>query len=275
MPQEIYIPLILLGALRLLFGAGLAVAGKIFAVQVDERIEKIEELLPGANCGACGFPGCSGFADAVVAGKASPALCAAVSSADRLKIFEILGQEAEEKAPEIAVIRCTGDISPERHKFEYIGETDCAEAMLLAEGPNPCRFGCLGMGSCAAACPFGAIRIVEGKPPEIIEEKCVACGKCVETCPKNLITIMPRDRDVLVLCMSHLKGKEVKDACKTGCIGCGLCAKKCPEQAITMVDNLPVIDYEKCTSCGTCSEVCPQKTILFTGKKPEPAASEA
>lgn len=267
MSNEILIPVLLIGGFGLLFGFGLAFAARVFAVQVDPKIEQVEDLLPGANCGACGLPGCGGYAVAVVEGGAAPNLCAAVSAEARAKIGEILGVVIEERETPIAVVRCTGDISPEHHKYEYVGETDCAEAVFIAEGPNPCRYGCVGMGSCAAACPFDAMILKGGRPPEPDPERCVGCGLCVTACPKNLIELVPRDRQVLVLCRSHYKGKQVKEFCKTGCITCNICAKKCPEEAIEMVDNLPVIDYAKCTACGTCAEKCKPGTILFTGKK--------
>ncbi|MFH1539839.1 MAG: RnfABCDGE type electron transport complex subunit B [bacterium] len=274
MSNEILIPVIMLGAFGLLFGFGLAFAARVFAVQVDPRIEKIEELLPGANCGACGLPGCSGYAAAVVRGEAPPNLCAAVSSESRARISEILGVAIEEREIPIAVVRCTGDVSPGHHKFNYLGETVCAEAVFIAEGPNPCRFGCVGMGSCVAACPFDAMIMGEGKPPSPDPDKCVGCGLCVTACPKNLIELAPRDRHVFVLCRSHYKGKQVKEICKTGCTGCGICAKKCPEEAIELVDNLPVINHEKCKNHGVCAEKCPSNAILFTGEIARVTSSE-
>jgi len=272
--DELMQPVLMLGLFGLVFGLILAYAARVFAVQVDPRLEAIEPLMPGANCGGCGYPGCSGYAAALCEG--APAnLCPALKPEVRCRIAEILGVTVEETAPRIAVIRCDGDLSPARRKYDYVGEEACAVAVLLAEGPNPCRYGCVGMGSCVAACPFGAMRMRPGKPPEVDPEKCVACGKCVESCPKSLIALLPADGKVFVLCSSHDKGKAVKDICATGCIACGLCAKKCPVEAIAMADNLPVIDYAKCTSCGTCAEVCPQHTILFKGEKSVVAAAAA
>lgn len=267
MPPEILQPIIILGALGLLFGIVLSVSAKVFHVEVDPRIEQVEDILPGINCGGCGYPGCSGYATAVVAGGVAPNLCVADPSAAE-KIGALMGMEVEEKIPMLAVVRCRGDVSLDNYKYEYLGDMTCAEAVLVAEGPNPCRYGCLGMGTCVDSCPFDAMHMRDGLPSEVDPEKCVACGNCVSACPKNLIELVPSDRKTIVLCCSHDRGKSAKDMCKIACIGCGKCAKKCPEDAIELVNNLPVIDYEKCTACGICAEACPQNTILFKGEKP-------
>ncbi len=266
MPTELIYPIAMLAGFGLALGIGLAIAAKVFAVEVDPRVEAIEKLLPGANCGGCGFPGCSGYAEAMVLAGASPSLCPAIKAPEQKKVGEVLGVVVEERAPMMAVIRCAGKVSSENFKYDYMGEPDCATAVLLAGGPNPCRYGCLGMGSCVKACPFGAMTLRPDLPPIVDPEKCVACGRCVSACPKALIALMPVDRQIIVMCSSLDKGKPVKDLCAVGCIACGLCAKKCPETAITMERNLPVIDYAKCTSCGTCAEVCPQNSILDKNK---------
>ncbi|MFA6451436.1 MAG: RnfABCDGE type electron transport complex subunit B [bacterium] len=267
MSTDLIYPIALLGGFGLVFGVVLAIAALVFAVEIDPRVEAIEKLLPGANCGGCGFPGCSGYAEAMVLAGASGSMCPAVKPAERAKIGEILGIVIEESKPMIAVVRCAGCVTTEKSKYDYMGEQDCATAVILAGGPNHCRYGCVGMGSCVKACRFDAIHLRDGQTPEVDPAKCIACGKCAGACPKSLIAIMPADRDVIVMCSSRGKGKPVKDICAVGCIACGLCSKKCPETAITIEYNLPVIDYNKCTSCGTCAEVCPQKSILFKGKK--------
>lgn len=267
MPPEILNPILIVGILGLVLGVALSVAAKVFYVEVDPRIEQVEELLPGVNCGGCGFPGCSGYAEAVVTGRAAPNLCVA-DPACGAKIAALLGISVEEKIREVAVVRCRGDMSTDNKKYKYLGDISCAEAVILAEGPNPCRYGCMAMGTCVKACKFDAIHLREKEPPAVDREKCVGCGACVNACPKNLISLLPENRRAIVLCCNHDKGKSAKDQCKIACIACGMCAKKCPEKAIEMVNNLPVIDYEKCVECGMCAAVCPQNTILYIGHNP-------
>ena len=269
MSPEILNPILLLGILGLVFGLGLSLAARVFAVEVDPRVEALEETLPGANCGGCGYPGCSGYAEAIASGAAAPNLCTAASAEVIARIGEIMGVTIEAKERMIAVVRCRGDVSTDNRKYDYLGDSSCAEAVLVAEGPNPCVYGCVGMGTCVHACPFDAIHIRPGRPPAVDPDKCTACGNCVVACPKNLIDLVPASRKTIVLCCNHDKGKSAKDSCAIACIGCGKCSKNCPEQCITMDNNLPHIDYEKCTACGTCAAVCPQKTIFFDGVLPE------
>lgn len=272
MLNDILIPVIALGALGLILGLGLGIAAKVFAVKSDPNVEKLRDLLPGANCGGCGFPGCDGFAKALAAGEAKPASCAVVS-ADNLKaIADVLGVKAEEGTKKVARVLCQGGSESCVSKYRYMGISDCRAAAALAGGPMSCRFGCVGLLTCARACPFGAIHLNDKGIAEIDESKCTGCAVCVAACPKNVIKVMDKDNDVFVRCRTVEKGKSVTLACKAGCIACGICAKKCPEGAIAMVDNLPVIDYDKCTSCGTCVAVCPKKIIAG---KPAEKSDEA
>ena len=259
--KEILFPVLSLGGLGLLFGLLLGFANDKFKVEVDERIPKVRECLPGANCGSCGFAGCDAYAEAVVNGEAKPNLCNPGGSSAASNISEILGISVEMGDPVVAYVHCNGTCNNAKTKSIYYGVKDCNMAMNTpGAGNKSCEFGCLGFGSCVKACKFDALEIVDGVA-KVNKDNCVACGACVNACPKGIISIVPKETKVLINCNSHSKGKEVMDACSVGCIGCGLCAKNCPKEAITMVNNLPVIDYSKCVNCGICANKCPKHCI--------------
>ncbi len=253
---------LILFALAVFFSVLLAVLGRKLAVKQDERIDKIRDNLPGANCGVCGFAGCEAFAKALVEGKAEVSLCSATNPQNQMDIAKILGIEAVVKEKTVPVVCCIGG-NDALDKYDYMGYGDCRSMELLAGGRKLCSWGCLGMGSCVDVCPEHAIVIGEKGYAEIIHEKCVGCGKCVEICPKKIIKRVPISAKVYIACSNCLKGgKEVRAFFKHGCIGCGICAKLCPSNAIKMVGNLPVIDYSKCTGCKICVQKCPSKCIL-------------
>ncbi len=255
---------ILLGGIGLVFGFILAVAAKKFAVPVDPRQEHLLRILPGANCGACGFPGCSGYAEAMIKEGADPGLCTAGGTETVEKIGEILGREASLRERRVARVLCGGRDCEQ--KFNYVGINECYAASSVAGGFKSCRYACLGLGDCVKACNFDAIRWEPGKIPEIIPQKCTACGKCIEACPVNVIKLIPEKAEVYVKCGSHDKGPSVKKICKAGCFACRICVKFCPEKAITIEENLAVIDYSRCNGCGICVKKCPSKTIIYTEK---------
>ena len=257
---SILIPTAILGGLGLLFGCLLAVANKFFSVEADPRQLKIREVLPGANCGGCGFPGCDAFAKAVAEGKAPSNGCPVSNAQQHAAVAAIMGVENEEVEPLTTFVRCRGSLNMTHEKYEYEGITDCAAAAALADGWKTCRFSCLGLGNCTRVCPTGAIKVVDGLAT-IDESLCISCGKCVAACPRKIIAQVPASSRARIQCRATAKGKEVRDNCNAGCIGCGLCAKNCPFGAITMVDDLPVIDYEKCTGCMSCVDKCPRKCI--------------
>lgn len=261
MTGEILFPVATLGGLGVLFGVGLACASKVFAVEVDPLVEKIEELVPGANCGACGYAGCAAFARALVEGSAEISDCTVGSEGAQHTIAQLLGQVLKKKAKIIARVFCEGSKNNAVDKFEYIGDLDCTTAMLVGKGSRACPRGCLGLGSCYEVCPFDAIVMGEDGLPIIDAGRCTSCGKCVEVCPKQIIRIVPESKGVHNLCSSNKKGKQVKDVCKVGCIACRLCFQICPVEAIDMEDNLAVIDYAKCIQCGLCANVCPTHSI--------------
>lgn len=258
--MQILISLLILGGLGLLFGALLGFASKVFHVESDERIDKIVSCLPGANCGGCGFAGCSNFAASVVSGDAPYSGCPVCNSSQREQIAKIMGVTAGEEEKMSAVVLCSGSSSVTEQKYVYKGINDCNAAMRLGGGQKQCEYACLGLGTCQGVCKFGAISIKDGVAV-IDKEKCTACGMCVNACPKHVIKILPEKAERIVLCSSKQKGAVVTKACRVGCIGCGLCAKVCPSEAITIEDNLAVIDSAKCTNCGACKEKCPRGII--------------
>ena len=250
-----------MGGLGLVFGLILAVASKVFAVEEDPRKELLEEVLPGANCGACGFAGCSAYADALIAGTTVVGACPVGGMEAAQKMASIMGvTNAGANIRQVAMVRCSSNGS-DRVRYRYEGIQTClAASRLPAGGPLACRYGCLGYGSCVEVCDFGAISIENGAA-RVDTEKCVGCLKCTAVCPRNLITVVPYGSEVVLQCSSRDKGVFTRSVCEDGCIGCGLCAKACPDGAITVENNLASIDYYKCTSCGMCIKTCPQKLI--------------
>lgn len=245
----------------LAFGLLLAFAAVIFKVEVDERIDKIGEILPGANCGACGYAGCSAYAKAVVEDGAPVNACSVGKEKVAEQIASIMGKSAEKTVPMTARVLCGGDCESAKDKYEYYGVPNCQAANKLAGGPKACQNGCLGLGSCVSVCKFDAIHVENGIAV-VDEEKCTACGMCVKACPKNVIKIMPKDKKVYIKCNSNKPGKVVNAVCKSGCIACRLCEKECPFDAIQIENNLAVIDYDKCKSCGLCAKKCPKGVIV-------------
>lgn len=258
--EQIILPVVAIGGMGLLFGALLALAAKIFAVEKDERIPKIIEVLPGANCGGCGFAGCSAYASAVADGSASVDCCPVGGANAAKKIAEIMGVEAGESERKVAFVACRGTKDVAKDKYINREKIDCFVAHRLGGGMKECKFGCLGYGSCAEKCSFGAISIVNGTAV-VDRELCGACGACVRECPRGLIRLVPYKEQAAVVCSSKENGKTVRAVCGVGCIGCGICAKNCESGAITVQNSLAVIDPSKCTACGVCTEKCPRKII--------------
>ena len=269
---NILFAVLVLGALGLIFGAILAFAGKVFAVERDERYDVILELLPGANCGGCGFAGCASYAEAILEGNAEVNCCPASSDEAKAEIARIMGVEAKKNMRLTALVRCNGG-NRAKTKFEYAGLSDCVAASRVAGGPMECRYGCLGMGTCVSACPFGAIAVVEGVA-KVDSEKCTGCLKCVEACPRNIIIPVPYTADVNVVCSSHEKGAVLRKICDIGCLGCKICVKTCKHDAIHVEDNLASIDYDKCTGCGECAEKCPRHLIVNSNLMEVPVVVE-
>lgn len=258
--MEILYPIIALGSLGILFGVGLSLAAKKFCVSTDPRIDKIQNSLPGANCGACGMGGCSSLAEALAEGKCGIDKCTVVNDDNKIKISEILGVEFKKSAKKIATLHCAGGVRV-KNRYTYSGIEDCTAVNLVLGGQKSCVYGCLGFGTCVKACPFGAIKMSQKGLPVVDKGKCRACNKCVEACPKKLFSLTEEAYNVFVACSSRDSGKDTKLVCPVGCIACRLCEKACKFDAIHVIDNIAVIDYNKCTSCGECVKACPMKTI--------------
>ena len=258
--MDILLPVIIVAVIGLVAGIGLSVASKLMAVPTDERQEKIREALPGANCGACGYSGCDGYAAAVANGEAEPDKCAPGGETAAKAMAEILGVEIS-TTPKVAFIACNGNSEITNFKYNYTGMNSCTAASLLHAGPLECSYGCIGLGDCAKACQFGAI-IIENSKPIVCEDICMGCGKCAAACPKKLISILPKDRKVTVACSNKQKGAPVVKMCKASCIACTLCEKQCEKGAIKVIDNLAVVDYSLCNGCGKCKEVCKRNVLV-------------
>ena len=236
-----------------------------FKVEEDPRIDTVESILPGANCGGCGKPGCRGFAEATVKATSLDGLFCPVGGAETMtKVAGALGMEVTVQTPQIAVVRCNGTCDHRQRTSQYDGYKSCAIEHSLYRGETDCTFGCLGCGDCVTACPFDAIHMDENGLPVVSEEKCVACGACVKACPRNIIELRNKGvkgRRVFVCCVNKDKGNIARKACTAACIGCGKCVKECPFEAITLENNLAYIDFRKCRLCRKCVSVCPTHAI--------------
>lgn len=248
-----------LSGLGLVAGFGLGIASKVFAVHVDPKVEAIEDALLGTNCGACGFPGCSGLANAIVAGQAEVTDCLPGGEDVANALAALMGVEATTKEKEVAIVLCKGGDIDAKTKFEYRGVKDCWAAMQVGGGFKNCGYGCLGLGSCFKACNYGAIKITEDRLAIIIPEKCTGCTMCVPACPVNIIKMVPASQKVHILCSSHDKGPTTKKACSVGCIGCTLCTKKTSN--MSMENNLAIVDYSVNDNVHDPVDVCPTSTI--------------
>ncbi|MDK2934410.1 MAG: H+/Na+-translocating ferredoxin:NAD+ oxidoreductase subunit [Clostridiales bacterium] len=266
MNQLLGISTMVMGGTGVLFALLLTYTSKKFAVEKDTRIEEIEEVLPGANCGACGYPGCSAYAEAIVQDEASITLCPVGGTNVASQIGGIMGIEVEgANEPLIARIKCDGGKNC-TNTFEYRGIQDCHAADALHGGQQSCKYGCLGLGSCVAVCPFGAININENGVAEVDPTKCTGCGVCVKECPKAVIDLVPQNAKVHVLCKNKERGKEVRQKCQVGCIACKICERTCEHDAIKVENNVAKIDYSKCVNCMACVNKCPTKAIKDVSK---------
>lgn len=233
----------------------------------DPRIEQVQEALPAANCGGCGFPGCNGFASAIVKSDTMDGFYCPVGGQTTMdNIARILGRTADVSIKKIAVVRCNGTCENRPRTNIYDGASNCTIAAALYGGDTGCSFGCLGLGDCVDSCLFDAIHInPETMLPEVVEDKCTACGACVKACPKNLIELRkqgPKSRRIYVSCMNKDKGGVARKSCEVACIGCSKCQQVCPFDAITIENNLAYIDDDKCRLCRKCVPVCPTNSIL-------------
>ncbi|MCR5823952.1 MAG: RnfABCDGE type electron transport complex subunit B [Lachnospiraceae bacterium] len=253
----IVIAVIVVSVVGLVCGVVLALASHFMDVPVDERFSKARECLPGANCGACGFTGCDGYAKALADGETTSSnLCVPGGDVVAKNLSKALGLTFEDVEEKVAYVHCNGNCDRSKDRAHYDGIGDCRSANLIYGGPEGCIYGCLGFGDCAQACPEQAICMDDGIA-RIDVRKCIGCGICVRTCPKHIISLLNVTSKTVVQCSSKEKGALTRKACINGCIGCKKCELNCPEKAIKVVDNLATIDYSLCNGCGKCIELCP------------------
>lgn len=277
--MTILIPILIAIAIAILISLSLGiiigVAAKVFEVETDPRIEEVTEMLPGANCGGCGFAGCADFAKAVVGGETEPSVCPVCGEPVVADIAKLLGVEVGSGEKQVAIVLCGGNNTVAKQGMKYNGINDCKSAQLVAGGSKACRVGCLGLASCARGCPFNAIEIVDGLAV-VHPEVCVGCGKCVETCPRKLIKMIPMSAEVHVFCSSTEKGAPKKKNCSVACIGCRKCVKAADEGQIDMDGFLAVVNYENPPVSGIVSEAaCPTNCLQGGEEETAVAAEEA
>ncbi|MFO7870105.1 MAG: RnfABCDGE type electron transport complex subunit B [Kiritimatiellia bacterium] len=252
---------ITVGGIGAAAGAALAVASRFLSVRDDPRVEKVAGVLPGVNCGGCGYAGCADYAKAIVLNDAPINLCSAGGQEVLEKVAEVMGKEADAEEKKAAIVLCGGDLDKAPRRFEYNGVADCAAAAAVDGGDKACGYGCLGYGSCARVCPVGAIEIKHCLA-YVHPDVCIGCGACVNACPRGLIKLVPVSRQIHVVCSSKDRGAAVKKVCKVGCIGCTKCAKNVDSKQITMDGALAVVDYDKPLENEKLVELCPGNCIV-------------
>ncbi len=262
---DILIAFAIVSTVGLIAGILLALLSHFLHIEDDKTVKAIRETLPGINCGACGFKGCDDYAAALAEGKAKPNLCVPGGQEVASEIGSILGIAVEPPKDVVAFVHCNGNCDATTKKAIYEGVKTCRASSEVYGGPDTCRFGCIGFGDCAIACPSNAICMKDGIA-HVDTSRCIGCGLCQTICPKKLISMVPQETAAVIMCNNKDKGAEARKVCKNACIGCKKCEKTCPQNAITVVDNLAKIDYDKCTGCGACIESCPTgclKKVFF------------
>ncbi|MCP4292570.1 MAG: RnfABCDGE type electron transport complex subunit B [bacterium] len=257
-------PTAVLAGIGLVSGLGLAVAARVFAVEVDPRQEEINDQLPGANCGGCGYAGCADFSAALVEGKVQPSDCPVCDDNTRQLLGKIMGVEVGESIKEVALIMCQGGSGVAHLDGRYNGHASCSSADLIGGGDKLCQHGCLGLADCQAVCSFGAMEMGEDGIAHVIPSRCTACGKCVAACPKKLISIVPADTKIHVLCNNTDKGAAARKACGVSCIACKKCQKTFDEDPRIKVQNyLAIVDYKHPPTDESITEVCPTGALTI------------
>ena len=259
--SAILTPVLIVAIIGLICGLVLSIASKVFYVEVDERVTQLREVLPGANCGACGCAGCDEYAAKMAAGEAEPNLCPVGGAAVAAQLGAILGVEVGAMEAKKAVVKCRGHLNTTDYIMEYTGPKSCAVAKMYYGGRTSCNFACLGYGDCVAACPYNAISI-QNDLAKVNEFLCVGCGACSKVCPQNILEIIPAAQRTWVACSSKENALGTRKVCTNGCIGCKKCERTCEFGAITVNNNVAHIDPEKCTNCGKCAEGCPTHCIV-------------
>ncbi len=253
--------IIIVAVLGIAGAAILVIAAHFMYVHEDERIQKVSEVLPAANCGACGYAGCADYAKAIVEG-APVNKCIPGGAACAAAVAEIMGVAAGNVAKYKTFVACQGSFDNTQNKYEYEGIKSCSACVALYGGSSMCEYGCIGYGDCVKECKFDAIKVENGVA-KIISAKCTGCGACEAVCPKNIIWVRPESEKPLVLCANKDRGAMTRKACTAGCIGCMKCQKECPDGAIVVENNVASINYDKCTGCRKCVNVCPVSAIAL------------
>jgi len=265
--MSIIIAIATLGGLTLLLALMLVLANRKLYVYEDPRIDVVEELLPHANCGACGYPGCRPFAEALVSGDILPGKCTVSSEEDREDIASYLGVALGAEEKQVARLACAGGTNVAQNKAKYRGLETCQGASLVSGGGKGCFWGCLGFGDCDVVCDFDAIQMDEHSIPIVDEDKCTACGDCVEVCPKDLFSIQPMSHQLWVACKNLDEGDEILEDCQVACTACGKCAMDAPGDLILMENNLPVINYTLDHRTQDPIQRCPTGAIIWQDQK--------
>lgn len=260
--QIIYLSTIILSILGLLIGIFLGIFSNIFKVEVDEKIVKIRNSLPGNNCGGCGYAGCDALAEAIAKGEAKPNACPVSDQEHIEEISKIVGVKSDIVEKKVAFVHCNGTCENTDKVYHYDGPKSCRLVYNMPNhGSKKCEFACIGYGDCVKACQFDALSI-NNHVAVVDKEKCKSCGECIKICPMKIIDLVPYKNNTFVKCNNKNMGKAANEVCKVSCIACKLCEKNCPKEAIKVIDNLAVIDYSKCNNCNTCKEKCPRKCII-------------
>ncbi|MCE5188158.1 MAG: RnfABCDGE type electron transport complex subunit B [Eubacteriales bacterium] len=263
--MESYLPvlyaILALGGLGIVFGLLLGVADKKFSVEMDERVSAVRSAVAGANCGACGYAGCDGYAEAVVRGEAKTNACTPGGEKTANAIAAIMCVSADVMEPMVARVRCQGNCENVTLRYDYDGIPSCRAASGISGGPTACEFGCVGLGDCVSRCPFHAISMQNGVAV-IDGDICTGCGICVAACPRGIIQMMPLDQTIVVMCRNEAIGRIARLQCKTACVGCKRCEKQCPSDSIHVVKGVALIDEKTCTRCGACILACPMHCIV-------------
>lgn len=267
--MTIIIALLTLGGLTFLLAGMLAIANQKLYVYEDPRIDEVEDRLPKANCGACGYPGCRPFAEALVSGEAMPSKCTVSDDAGRQSIAQYLGVSVGDMNKQVARLACAGGTNVARQQAQYKGLASCRAAALVSGGGKGCSWGCLGFGDCEISCDFDAIRMDAYGLPVVDVDKCTACGDCVEVCPKELFSLQPLDQRLWVACKNEEAGQEILEECQVACYACGKCAMDAPDGLISMTLNLPVIDYRQNHYTKEPIQRCPTGAIGWLNDKGE------
>ena len=271
----IIIPAVIVAAVGLIAAIILTIASKLMFVPVDEKVAAVREVLPGANCGGCGFAGCDDYAAAFADDPdLSTSLCPVGGPEVAGKIAEIVGGSAGDVEPEVAMVMCQGSYDKTKPIMSSDKIFSCKTAKMFYDGQWACAYGCLGLGDCFDVCKFNAIDVYDGLA-HIDRDKCVGCGACKDACPNDVIEMVKKKNLVLVACKSTDKGAKTRKNCETGCIGCMKCQKTCKFDAITVENNLARIDQDACKNCGMCEKECPTGAIVNFRKKKAKAAAAA